>query len=382
MLIGARAVQGIFAALLTPSVLSLLTTTFTSPRERGRAFGIYTAIVLGGASFGLVLGGVLTEYLNWRWCLYVNVPVAALVAFGASGMIPSRSGRSGISLDIPGTILGCAGLVALVYALGEAANDGWSSPGVVDPLVAAAVLLVLFVVVQTKVASPLLPLRIFANASRVGSFLCIALALLSLAGMFLLLTYLLQSIDHYSPVQAGFAFLPLMVINGLSATQLASRLMAHMPTRLLIAPGLLIAAIGMALFSRLTPGSSYVAGVLPTEVLLGLGVGLAMVPCVSTATSHSRAQDVGITSAMTSTSQQIGASIGTALLNTIAATATATYVAAHAHSARLAARATVHGFALATKWAAAALVIGAIVAVVLIDADPRSVRVEAAQVEA
>jgi EmrB/QacA subfamily drug resistance transporter len=370
MLIGARALQGMFGALLAPSVLSLLTTTFTDPRERGRAFGIYASIAIGGAAFGLILSGLLTQYLDWRWCLYVNLPIAAAVAIGVLAKIPSRSGHQGVRLDIPGAILGCGGLVALVYGLGQAATYGWSSLSVLGPLAAAVVLLALFVVVQTRVSSPLLPLRILANRNRAGSFLAIILAVLGMYGTFLFLTYLLQTVDHYSPLKAGVAFLPLMVINGLAATQLTSRLMPRLSTRLLVVPGLLIASLGVALLTQLTADASYVVHILPTELLLGLGLGLAMVPCISTATNNAEPRDVGITSAATNTSQQIGASVGTALLNTIAATATTAYLASHTRSIAAGAQATVHGFAVASGWAAGFLVLGAVVGGVLINANP------------
>jgi EmrB/QacA subfamily drug resistance transporter len=371
MLIGARALQGTFGALLAPSVLSLLTTTFADPRERGRAFGIYASIAIGGAAFGLILGGFLTQYLDWRWCLYVNLPIAATVAVGAFTMIPKRSGHAMVRLDIPGVILGCGGLVALVYGLGEAAADGWSSLGVITPIVVAAVLLGLFVLVQVRVANPLLPLRIPANRNRGGAFLTIILAVFGMYGTFLFLTYLLQTVDHYSPLKTGVAFLPLMVVNGLAATQLASRLMPHLRTRLLVLPGLLLAAVGVALLTRLTPDAPYVSHVLPTEILLGLGLGIALVPCISTATNNAEPRDVGITSATTNTSQQIGASIGTALLNTIAASASAAYLAAHTRITDVVAQATVHGFATASWWAAGSLALGAVVGGILIDAHPR-----------
>jgi EmrB/QacA subfamily drug resistance transporter len=370
MLIGARALQGTLGALLAPSVLSILTTTFTDKRERGRAFGIYASIAVGGAAFGLILGGLLTEYLDWRWCLYVNLPIAGVVAAGAFTMIPKQAGHAGIRLDVPGAILGSGGLVALVYGLGEAGADGWSSPSVVGTLAAAATLLALFVLVQAKVVNPLLPLRIPANRNRGGAFLTIILSVLGMYGTFLFLTYLLQTVDHYSPFETGLAFLPLMAMNGLSATQLASRLMAHISTRMLVVPGLLLAAIGVGLLTRLTPGASYVGHILPTELLLGLGLGLAMVPCVSTATSNAEPRDVGVTSATTNTSQQVGASIGTALLNTIAASATAAYLVSHRGSADLVARATVHGFASASGWAAGSFLLGALVGGLLIDAHP------------
>ena len=370
MLIGARALQGMFGALLAPSVLSLLATTFTDPRERGRAFGIYASIAIGGAAFGLILGGLLTQYLDWRWCLYVNLPIALAVGVGVFTMIPKRSGHSGVQLDVRGAVLGCSGLVALVYGLGEAASAGWSSSRVIGPLAAAVVLLALFVLAQTKVSSPLLPMRILTDRNRAGSFLAIILAVLGMYGTFLFLTYLLQTVDGYSPLKTGAAFLPLMVVNGLAATQLASRLMAHLRTRLLVVPGLLIAAVGVALLTQLTPGAPYVSHILPTELLLGLGLGIALVPCISTATNNAEPRDVGITSATTNTSQQIGASVGTALLNTIAATATAAYLASHRLSAAAVSQATVHGFAVASAWAAGSLVLGAVVGGVLINAHP------------
>jgi MFS family permease len=348
----------------------VLTTTFADPRERGRAFGIYASIAIGGAAFGLILGGFLTQYLDWRWCLYVNLPVAGLVGVGAFTMIPKRTGTGGVRLDIPGAVLGCGGLVALVYGLGEAAADGWNSVSVVAPIAVAAGLLALFVLAQLKVASPLLPLRILANRNRGGAFLTIILAVFGMYGTFLFLTYLLQTVDHYSPLKTGVAFLPLMAVNGLAATQLASRLMPHLRTRLLVVPGLLLAAAGVALLTGLTPGAPYVSHVLPTEILLGLGLGIALVPCISTATSNADPRDVGITSAATNTSRQIGASIGTALLNTIAATATAAYLAAHARTTEVVARATVHGFATASWWAAGSLTLGAVAGGVLINAHP------------
>jgi EmrB/QacA subfamily drug resistance transporter len=370
MLIGARGLQGLFGALLAPSVLSILTSTFSNPRERGRAFGIYATIAIAGSAFGLILGGFLTEYVDWRWCLYVNLPIAALVVVGALAMIPNRQGQSGVRLDVLGVILGCGGLVALVYGLGEAGTSGWGATDVIVALVLAGVLLAAFILWQSKGPNPLLPLRILRSRNRAGSFLTIMLAVTAMFGTFLFLTYLLQTIDHYSPLKTGVAFLPLLVLNGLAATQLASRLMPYVRTRLLVVPGLLLSAAGSALFTTLTPGASYVTHVLPSELLLGLGLGLAIVPCISTATQNADPKDVGVTSAMTNTSQQIGASIGTALLNTIAAAATVTYLATHARSGDELAKGTVHGYAMASAWAAGIFVLAALIAGVVINAHP------------
>ncbi len=375
MLIGARGLQGLFGALLAPSVLSLLSSTFSHPRERARAFGIYATIAISGSAFGLILGGFLTQYLDWRWCLYVNLPIAGLVAFGAFTLIPNQQGAAGVRLDIPGVVLGCGGLVALVYGLGEAGAHGWGSAGVVWPLVIAAALLACFIFWQSKGPNPLLPLRVLNNRNRGGALLVIMLAVTGMFGTFLFLTYLLQGVDHYSPLKTGVAFLPLLAMNGLAATQVASRLMHRVPTRLLTVPGLLIGSVGVFVLTRLTPEASYATHVLPAELLLGIGLGLAIVPCISTATNNADPQDMGVTSAMTTTAQQIGASIGTALLNTIAATATASYLAVHTTGANLASRATVHGFATASGWAAGIFVLAAVVGGILITAHPeRDVR--------
>ncbi len=253
MLIGARGLQGLFGALLAPSVLSLLTSTFTDPKERGRAFGIYATIAIAGSAFGLILGGFLTEYVDWRWCLYVNLPIAALVLFGAFTMIPEREGVHGVRLDVLGVILGCGGLVSLVYGLGEAGTSGWGATHVIVALVLAGLLLTAFVVWQSKGPNPLLPLRVLRNRNRAGSFLTILLAVTGMFGTFLFLTYLLQTVKHYSPLLTGVAFLPLLALNALAATQIASRLLTRVQTRLLIVPGLLLAAVGAALFTSLTP---------------------------------------------------------------------------------------------------------------------------------
>ncbi len=370
MLIFARGLQGAFGAILAPSVLSMLTTSFEEAGERARAFGVYATIAISGAAVGMILGGILTQYLDWRWCLYVNVPISVAVALSAAYLLPTKPGHPEVHLDVPGTVLGCGGLVALVYALGDASTDGWGSAAVVGGLVGAAALLTAFVVVQMRVTHPLLPLRILADRNRAGAYLAIALAVIANYGMFLFLTYYLQTIKEYSPVRAGFAFLPLMVANGLTATQLSSRLMPRVPTRSLIVPGLLIAAVGAGVLTQLHPDSTYVSRVLPAEVLLGIGLGLAFVPIMNTATARAVPQDAGVTSAMVNTSQQIGASIGTALLNTIAASATAAYLVGHAHTPALVTQATVHGYAVASTYSMAILLLAAVVGGILVDNRP------------
>jgi EmrB/QacA subfamily drug resistance transporter len=374
VLAGARALQGIFGALLAPSVLAVLTTTFTDDRERGRAFGIWAAIATSGAALGLILGGVLTQYLGWRWCLYVNVPIAVVVAVGVAATVPAKAHRSKVRLDLPGTVLGCGGVAALVYGLGEAASASWGSASVVVPLAAAVIALAAFVVVQDRSAHPLLPLRILASRNRGGAYLSITLAMLANYGAFLFLTYILQSIEHFSPLAAGLGFLPLTVINGLASTQVASRLLARLPVRAIVVPGLLTGAAGAALLTQLTPASSYAGLVLPAELLLGIGLGLSVMPLFATATREADPADAGATGAAANMAQQVGASIGTAVLNTIAATATAAYLASHhvpAGAATAATAAVSHGYSTASIWAAATFALAALISGALITTRPR-----------
>jgi EmrB/QacA subfamily drug resistance transporter len=373
VLAGARALQGIFAALLAPAVLAVLTTTFTDDAERGRAFGIWAAIATAGAALGLILGGVLTQYLGWRWCLLVNVPVAVIVAAGVAVTVPARAHRSGVRLDLPGTVLGCGGIAALVYGLGQAAGASWGSAGVVIPLIVAAIALAAFAAVQARSAHPLLPLRILASRNRGGAYAAIALAMFANYGAFLFLTYTLQGIEHLSPLAAGLGFLPLTVINGLASTQLASRLLARLPVRAIVVPGLLVGAAGAALFTQVSPASGYAGLVLPAELLIGLGLGLSVMPLFATATREADPADAGATGAAANMAQQAGASVGTAVLNTIAATATASYAVSH-HGLGAAAAAVSHGYSVASVWAAAVLVLAAMIAGTLITTRPGRTR--------
>ena len=351
-------------------MLAVLTTTFTEDRERGRAFGIWAAIATGGAAFGLILGGVLTQYLGWRWCLYVNVPIAAVVALGVAATVPTRAHRSPVRLDLPGTILGCGGVAALVYGLGQAASAPWGSAGVAVPLAAAVITLAAFVVVQGRSAHPLLPLRILASRNRGGAYLSISLAMLANYGAFLFLTYILQRVEHFSPLAAGLGFLPLTAINGVASTQVASRLLARLPVRAIVVPGLLIGAAGAGLLTQLTPASSYAGLVLPAELLLGTGLGLSIMPLFATATREADPADAGATGAAANMAQQVGASVGTAVLNTIAATATAAYLAAHHGLAGAATAAISHGYSTASLWAAATLALAALAGGALITTRP------------
>ncbi|MBP2054877.1 EmrB/QacA subfamily drug resistance transporter [Streptomyces griseochromogenes] len=372
MLFGARALQGAFAAVLAPSALSLLTTTFTDPRERGKAFGIYGALAGSGSAIGFIVGGLLTEYLNWRWCLYVNVPIAALAVLGALALLRDRPGHGGARLDIPGAALGCGGLVAIVYGFSEAEPRGWTDPLVLALFAAGVTLLVAFVWWQTRAPSPLLPLHILGDRDRAGCVLTMMLAVIGMFGLFLFMTYYLQVILGYSPVRAGLAFLPLTAAIVVGSTQISARLLSHVAPRTLMVPGMLLAASGLLLLTRMTVHSSYSAEILPALLLMGLGMGLTFMPVFATATSGVAPRDSGVTSATVNTAQQVGGSIGTALLNTVATTSSAAYITAHLRSpsekATVIPAGVVHGYTVAIWWAAGVMLLAGLVAGLMVTA--------------
>ncbi|KEF21101.1 Puromycin resistance protein pur8 [Streptomyces rimosus] len=382
MLFGARALQGAFGALLAPAALSLLTTTFTDGKERGKAFGIYGAIAGGGSAIGLIAGGLLTEYLDWRWCLYVNVPIALIAIAGAWVFLHDRRGNGGAArLDVLGVVLGWGGLVAIVYGCSEAQPRGWNDGLVLGMLVGGAALLVVFAWWQSRARYPLLPLHIVRDRNRAGAFLTMALAVIAMFGMFLFMTYYLQVVLGYSPVKTGMAFLPITAAIIVGSTQISARLLHHIPPRMLMVPGAVLAAAGLAWLTTLTAEPAYVSHVLPSEILVGLGMGLIFMPVMATATAGVAPQDSGVTSATVNTAQQVGGSIGTALLNTIATSASATYIGSHLASAareaggRLTPAArdgvvkdgVVHGFTVAIGWGAGIMLLAAVVAGVLVN---------------
>jgi EmrB/QacA subfamily drug resistance transporter len=366
VLVVARALQGAFAAVLAPTALSLLAVTFTEPRERATAFAVYGSIAGSGAAVGLLVGGALTQYLAWRWCLYVNLPIALIAAAGGWRVLPSSAAQARPQFDLPGVVLATAGLVALVYACTQAVTAGWTSTIVTGLLAASAVLLALFVIREARTSNPLLPLRIVLDRNRGGSYVTVGLAIAGMFGAFLFLTYYLQVVLHYTPLQAGLAFLPMTVASQAGSWLIASRLMPHVPPRALMAPGAVVAAVGMALLTQLQLDSGYVTLVLPAEVLLGLGISCVMVPAFSTATQKVAPREAGVASATVNTASQIGGSLGTALLNTAATSATASYLALHALAPRAAGL--VYGFSVATAWGVAILLLGALAAALLINA--------------
>jgi EmrB/QacA subfamily drug resistance transporter len=361
VLVIARGAQGAFGAMLAPASLSTLTTTFTDPADRAKAFGVYGAIAGGGGAVGLLLGGLLTEYLSWRWCLYVNVVLAVVAVTGAVRLLPSHPRDPDVHIDWPGTVLVVVGLVALVYGLSEAETSSWSAPETIVLLVVGVVMLARFVLVEQRAAHPLLPLRIVLNRFRGGAYLAIGLSAIGVFGIFLFLTYYLQETLGYSPVKSGLAFLPMIVAIIVASTASSGLLMPRFGPRPLIPAGLVLAAGGLVvLATQLSLHTSYAGQILAALLLVGVGLGVVFGCALNTATYGAGPADAGVASALVNTNQQVGGSVGTALLNTIAASALTSYVLAHGRSPLVLAEAAVHSYVLAF-WVSAAILAGSAV---------------------
>ena len=361
MLYGSRALQGVFGALLAPAALALISETFTVPSERAKAFGVMGAISGGGAAIGLILGGTLTEFFSWRWCLGVNTPIAIVAALLAVKYVHESKAEGDNTYDIPGVITATAGLFSLTYGFNQAATSGWADGHTIGFLLGAVVLLVAFVVIESKVANPLMPLRVITERNRGGSYLGSLVVGAGLFSMFLFLGLYLQVILGYSPLRSGFAFLPftagIIVFAGI-----ASQLLPKVGPKPLMIPGLIAAGIGLLLLTRITPETSYLTHVVPSLVIMSSGMALVFIPLTSTSLHAVSHHDTGVASAMVNTSQQIGGSLGTALLNTVAATATTTFAAAHTELGKAVMPfAMTHGFTVAFKFSAALLFTGALV---------------------
>jgi EmrB/QacA subfamily drug resistance transporter len=366
MLVIGRGTQGAFGAMLAPAALSTLTTTFTDPAERGKAFGVYGAIAGAGGAVGLLLGGALTEYLSWRWCLYVNVALAVVAVTGAVRLLASHPRNPGVQIDWPGTVLVVAGLAAVVYGLSEAETKGWGAPTTDVLLPAGVVLLAVFVLAERRVQHPLLPLRIVVNRFRGGAYLAIGLSAMGMFGIFLFLTYYLQLSLRYSPVTTGLAFLPMVAAVMVASTTSSGALMPRFGPRPLVPVGLLAGAGGLVLLAtQLGLRSSYPGQILPALLLTGAGLGMVFGCAMNTATFGASRADAGVASAMVNTNQQVGGSIGTALLNTIAASALTSYLLAHGRNPLALAGAAVHSYVVAF-WVSAAILAGSAVVSALV----------------
>jgi EmrB/QacA subfamily drug resistance transporter len=360
VLVGARALQGAFAALLAPATLSLLTTTFTIPEERNRAFSVFGVIGASGAAVGLILGGALTEYLDWRSTMFVNLMLAIPAAFAASRLLPRDAvAADRPRIDLPGTLTASAGLFALVYGFANAETDGWGAPLTLAALAAATALLGAFIAIERRIEQPLLPLRVVADRARGGGFLALAIVGAGMFGVFLFLTYYMQTTLGFSPLVSGLAFLPMLAMVMPAGTIGQTRLLPRFGPRPLVAAGMLLSGAALLLLTGVSVGSSYGTEVLPGLLVMGVGLGLIFAPAMDTATRGVAGADAGVASALVNTGQQIGGSIGTALLSTLAASAAGAYAGGPAAAA-------VHGYTTAFTWAAGLFVAGALAAWLLL----------------
>jgi EmrB/QacA subfamily drug resistance transporter len=363
-LIAARAVQGAFGALLAPSALALLTTTFTDARERGKALGIFTAIAGAGGAIGLILGGVLTEYLSWRWCLYVNVVFAVAALAGAVPLIRNQPRNPGARLDVPGSLLAASGLAGIVFGFSQAAADGWGSASTLGPIAAGAVLLAAFAAVERRVARPLVPLGIIADRTRGTAYLGALIGGIGLIGSFLLITYYLQNVLGFSPLTAGLAFLPFIAGVVAAANFVSNRGLERFGPKKIVPAGMILAAAAAGLLTGIGTHGGYGPWVAPALILLGLGTGCIVTVAFNLGPADARPADVGVASALVNSSNQIGGSLGAALLNTIATGAAANYLTRNTPHASLQA-ATVHGDVIAFTFLAVLFTAGAVATALL-----------------
>jgi EmrB/QacA subfamily drug resistance transporter len=379
MLVAARACQGGFAAVMAPSALSVLTNTFQDPKDRGKAFGVFGAIAGAGGAVGLLVGGALTEYLSWRWTLYVNLLFAGVALAGAAMLLKRQPARSGQRLDLPGAVLVGGAMFCLVYGFANAATHNWHTPSTYGFLAAGAAALAAFAAWQARAKAPLLPPRVVADRNRGGAYLGMLFAFAGMFGIFLLLTYYLQTTLGYSPVVTGFAFLPMVAVLMVSGLVGQIVLMPRTGPKPLVGLGMLIAAAGMAWLTRIGVHSGYAQGVLGPLLVVALGLGQVIAPAVNAGTFGVMPSDAGVASATVNVGQQLGGSVGTALLNTMVASATSSYLSSHLNPATIAAghpsaalvgQSLVHGYTVGFWWTAGIFAAGAVMCGTLLRRGP------------
>jgi EmrB/QacA subfamily drug resistance transporter len=369
LLFWARALQGLFAAAMAPAALSLLTMSFRDPRELGRAFAVFGAVSAAGAGVGLLAGGLLTEYLSWRWCLWVNVPIVGIALLGLPLVVRDTPATRTDRLDIPGALLSAGGVAALVYGFSQAESRGWTDPLVCGLLLGGAASLALFVLVESRVSNPLLPLRVFLHRARGGAFLVSGMMMAALFGCFLFLSYYAQTVLGYTPVQAGLTIMVLVVGSLIGSLLIAGRLLIRVGAKTLIVPGLLAMAAGLFILSRLTPDSTHILtlNLVPAQLLIGLGLGSALTAATSLAMSELNPADTGTAAATFNAAQQIGGALGIALFNTVVTTAAATYLSSNNGDPVGTTAATVEGFGLGLLVSMAIMLVAAGAAAIIIE---------------
>ena len=379
MLFTARALQGAFGALLAPAALSLITVTFTDVKDRAKAFGVFGAISGVGAAIGLVMGGLLTQYADWRWCLFVNIFIAAIAFAMAVPIVRESKAEGNTKYDIPGTIMATGGLATLVYAFTNAANHSWGATSTLIFFAISAVLLTGFVVFESRTAHPLLPLRVILHRNRGGSYLTSVVLGAGMMGMFMFMTYYFQQTLGYTPLKTGISYLPFSGALIVTAV-VASNLLPRLGARVVMTAGGLLATGGMFWLTQLKIDSSYPAMILPAFIILAVGMGAVFVPLSNTALTGVKNHDAGVASAMVNTTQQIGGSLGVALLNTVFTTASASYITAHGVGATQ--LGFVHGYNIAFTVSAVLLAVATLVIFVLIRKDKVEEGTAVADIEA
>lgn len=355
----ARAVQGIGGALASPSALALLMTMFPQGRERVRAIGLYTAVSIGGAAVGLIAGGMLTQWASWRWVLFVNVPIGLVALLLTRPVLPETPRNRG-HFDLVGAFTSTLGMVGLVYGFVHAASDGWADAATIGSFVLGVVLLVAFVFNEQRAASPITPLHLFMDRNRATAYVARLLLVAGMMGMFFFLTQFLRGILGYSDLRTGFAFLPLTAMVFLSSQLSARVLVPRFGARAVMVAGLTFSTLGMLLLTQLSEHSGY-AGLLIPLVVFGLGNGTAFVPLTTAALDGVEPQDAGAASGLVNVMQQLGGSVGLAVLVTVFGSASA-----GAHSTGTPAQVAAHSFVVGTHdafWTATALIAGALVLV-------------------
>jgi EmrB/QacA subfamily drug resistance transporter len=369
MLVVARALQGAFGAILAPAALGTLVSTFQDPRERNRAFAVFGSVAVGGGAVGLILGGVLTQYLSWRYTLFVNLIFAAIAVAGALAYIRSSRPANPPRMDWPGAVLACAGLFLIVFGFSHAETAGWTAPLTLGSLILGGVLLTAFVVAEQRSSHPLLPLRVILDRTRGGSYVAVGITGIALFGIFLFLTFYMQQVKGYSPLTTGLLFLPL--VGGILVASTLYSALPQVGPRPLVTVGMLLGAGGTAYLAQLTVTSSYLGVVLPALIIMGLGFGLIFAAGVNSATAGVPREDSGVASALVNTMQQVGGSIGISVLSTIAASATTSYLIAHHTGPQAPAAAATHGYTLTFAISAALLGLGAILAILMLPSRKR-----------
>ncbi|WP_406513534.1 MDR family MFS transporter [Streptomyces sp. NBC_00161] len=367
-LVWARALQGVFGALLTAAALSLVATGFTEPKERGRAFGIYAAVTGGGWALGLAADGWLLETMSWRGSLYAAVPVAVIALIGALTLLPDRAAGTSGHFDPLGAVLGAGGVAALVYGLGGGQSSGWTTPLVLAVLAGGVLLLVAFVWWQTATSGPLLPPYVFKDPNRAGSILGMILAGAGIFALYPAVGYYLQSICGYDPLMAGLAYLPMVAALVIASTQVSARLLRRAAPRVLILAGMVLTAVGLLLLTGLSVDGSYTTEVLPGTLLAGFGIGLAFVPVFAIATGGVAAEHSGGASGAITTAQEVGAAIGGAVLSSVFSSRLS-----DAASSDTAGADVLGGYTATLWWAAGSVLLAGLVAALMVrDRAPRN----------